>query len=1311
MISIPELGARIDEALAADRWRLRRQLREIEQARRAGRDCHRRLAQVAERLEASIATRMARRARVPHVRYDDQLPVAARRGEIAQAIREHQVTIVCGDTGSGKSTQLPKICLELGRGLEGLIGHTQPRRIAARSVAARIAEELGSPLGQEVGYKVRFTDVTNPRTYVKVMTDGVLLAESHHDRFLNQYDTIIIDEAHERSLNIDFLLGYLKRLLPSRPDLKLIVTSATIDAERFARHFEPVTGKTPVIMVSGRTWPVEVRYRPPEAEGPGEEPDTERAVLAAVDELAAVGEGDILVFMAVEQDIHAVAKALRGHTIRGGSGRRGAEVLPLYARLSTAEQNRVFQPHTGRRIVIATNVAESSLTVPGIRYVIDTGTARISRYAARSKVERLPIEPISQASADQRKGRCGRLGPGVCIRLYSEEDYQRRERYTSPEILRSDLAAVVLQAKMMRLGELDEFPFLDPPRHEAVRDAYRTLDELGAIDAGERLTELGRKLGSLPVSPRTGRIILAAEAEGCLHEMLIIAAALEIHDPRERPTDQREAADAAHARTTDEQSDFISYLKLWDFYHELKSQLSRGQLRKACRGHFLSYNRLREWAEIHRQLLKVCAQAGLQPGPRRNDHERIHRALLPGFLSSIALRGEQGDYTVAGGQKALLWPGAAAYARRPKWVLAGEVVETSRRYLRTVARINPGWIEPLAGHLVKRIHRDPYWDPTIGSAMVVESVSLFGLPIVRARRVRLAVVDPAHAREMFIERALVRGDYQTRASFLAHNSRLLADLENWQRKLRQAGLVRSEHARFRFYDRRLPAEVVDAATFERWLRGAERQQPGLLCMTRKDLLAKHINADAADGFAADFNDDRYPDALSMRHMRLPLDYSFEPGSEHDGLTLTVPKEGFHQLDARRLDWLVPGMLEEKLVAMIKSLPKSLRRGFVPAPDTARKVLGELAFAESSLPTALAQVLTRLGGESIPPEAFRVGRLPDYLRMRIRVVDATGRTIAVGRDLPTVRRQLRADTLPAPAEADDARFNRTGLTDWDFGELPEEVVVRRGGMSLAGYPSLVDRGAGVSLRLAPSPDTAAHETRRGVRRLLVLACGADVAPHLEWWPGWKRLLALGAPLGDEAHWRGQLTELIVERACLADRPLPRDRAAYDELLSVGRERIGLAAQDALPLASLLCEATLQTRDALAKLSNPRLSYAAGDIEQQLAHLAPPDFLTSTPWQWLQCYPRYFRAIQLRIERLLTGGSARDRQLFEEIDPRWHAYLALARQEQDEGHFRPALARYRWLLEELRVSLFAQQLGTVESVSAKRLDQEWEKLAGH
>ena len=875
-----QLEKEIGRAMRADRYRFQRELRTLDEPEKDGKPPDGRLTRLADAVRRSVALREARRRSVPPIRYDDDLPVSARRSEIAEAIRDNQVVVICGETGSGKSTQLPKICLELGRGIEGLIGHTQPRRIAARSVAARIADELASPLGRDVGFKVRFAEALSPQTYVKLMTDGILLAETQSDAFLDQYDTIILDEAHERSLNIDFLIGYLKRLLPKRRDLKLIVTSATIDAARFAAHFATPHGPAPVVEVSGRTYPVEVRWRPPLADEEGDEPDLQQAVLAAVAEVAGIDQGDILIFMPTERHIHETVKSLRGRPLPGDRSGRLPEILPLYGRLSMREQQRVFQPGGKRRVVIATNVAESSLTVPRIRYVIDPGTARISRYSPRSKTQRLPIEPISRASADQRKGRCGRIGPGICVRLFGEEDYAACDAYTPPEIQRSNLATVILQTKALRLGPIERFPFLDPPKPEAVNDGYRTLVELGAIDAKGELTEVGRQLSRLPIDPRFGRMILAAADEGCLHEVLIIAAALAVQDPRERPLDKQEAADASHTLRADEQSDFVAYLKLWDFYHKLKSELSRGQLRKACRQNFLSFNRMREWLDVHRELMELVRQSGLlspfgrgtaglpspfgrgaggegihaaegpHPNPLpegegtrsahrvkqgrtdRRQYDNMHRAILTGLLSSLANRGDGYEYTVAGGGKAVLWPGSGVFRQKPKWIVAAEVVETTRRYLRTCGQIDPRWIERIAAHLVRRTYHGVHWAPAHASAMALEKVTLFGLTIVAGRRIAYGPIDPAMSRHLMIEQGLVEGHIEPKPAFLVKNQELAEELERLQAKLRRRDLLVPDFSRYEFYDRRVPADVYDGATLATWLKTS----PHALTMGRSDLL-------------------------------------------------------------------------------------------------------------------------------------------------------------------------------------------------------------------------------------------------------------------------------------------------------------------------------------------------------------------------------------------------------------------------------------------------------------------------------------------
>jgi ATP-dependent helicase HrpA len=1359
-----QLEQEIGRAMRADRHRFRRQLREL------GQSGDSRLARLVETVRRSVALRESRRRGVPPIRYDEELPVSAKRDEIGGAIRDNQVVVICGETGSGKSTQLPKICLELGRGIEGLIGHTQPRRIAARGVAARIADELASSLGRDVGFKVRFAEALSPQTYVKLMTDGILLAETQGDPFLDQYDTIILDEAHERSLNIDFLIGYLKRLLPKRRDLKVIITSATIDAARFSAHFATPHGPAPVIQVSGRTYPVEIRWCPPLADEDGGEPDLQDAIMAAVEEVAAIDRGDILIFMPTERHIHETAKTLRGRPLPRDPTGRETEILPLYGRLSMREQQRVFDPGTKRRIVIATNVAESSLTVPRIRYVIDPGTARISRYSPRSKTQRLPIEPVSRASADQRKGRCGRIGPGICVRLFSEQDYLARDAYTVPEIQRTNLAAVILQTKALQLGPIERFPFLDPPKPEAVRAGYQTLVELGALDAKGELTEIGRQLSRLPIDPRFGRMILAAAEEGCLHEVLIIAAALAVQDPRERPLDKQEAADACHAALADDRSDFISYLKIWDFYHKLKSELSRNQLQKACRQNFLSSNRMREWLDVHRELMELVAQAGLvvqpsrlagadkmstfqgrageTPAPQirrvkrgqtdRQQYDNIHHAILTGLLSSLALRGDGYEYTVAGGGKAHLWPGSGVFKQKPKWVVAAELVETTRRYLRTCGQIDPRWIERIAGHLVKRTYHGVHWAPAHSSAMALEKVTLFGLTIVGGRRIHYGPIDPAMSRHLLIEQGLVEGHIEPKPAFLVRNQELIEETERLQAKLRRRDLLVPDFARYEFYDRRVPADVYDGPTLAKWLKG----DPHALNMSKADLLREGLG---------DLHEEQFPETLSVEHLKLPLDYQYDPGSQHDGVTLDVPIEALNQVAPEPLDWLVPGMIEEKVLALIRSLPKSLRTRFVPAPETASRVVPMLRFGEGDIHAAVAAALGQLGGVSIPPDAFQDDRLPAELRMNVRVTDAEGRQLAAGRDLDAIRRELGSQAVESFSRVDDPRWNRDGLMDWDFDELPAEIELPRGRLSIKAYPALADRDDSVSLQLVDSLPRAEYETHFGVRRLCFLAARRELAAQVDWLPNLDKMELYAATLPG-FNLRGQLTELLADRAMLADQPLPRTKDDYGRLLSAGRERIAWAVQDLVALVRPIFESYHQASFALEQLCNrtppkppaaslpalvigdasrrrshekkvdirrqkpaaaeesapaPRWQYAVDDVRDQIAHLMDPRTFSKTPWDWLRQYPRYFRAICARLEAL-PAGIPRDLEKYQDFRPRWQLYLEQARYQESQAVVDPELLHLRWMLEEYRVSLFAQKLGTVISVSPKRLDQLWAKL---
>ncbi len=1038
--------------------------------------------------EARIARR---RASVPAISYPPQLPVSERRDDLLAAIRDNQVVVVAGETGSGKTTQLPKICLELGRGVEGMIAHTQPRRLAARTVAERIAHELGVPLGEAVGYAVRFSDRSGPNTLVRLLTDGLLLAEIRRDRSLRRYDTIIVDEAHERSLNIDFLLGYLARILPRRPDLKLVITSATIDPARFSRHF----GGAPVVEVSGRTYPVEVRYRPL-ADPDDPERDQTDAIGDAVEELLRErGSGDVLVFLSGEREIRDTAEAL--------SGRLPADVdiLPLYARLSTREQQRVFRPHGGRRVVLATNVAETSLTVPGIRYVVDPGTARISRYSARLKVQRLPIEPISQASAEQRKGRCGRTSDGICVRLYDEEELAERPRFTDPEILRTSLAAVILQMAAAGLGDIEDFPFLDPPDRRQVRDGIRLLQELAALDSDERLTPLGRRLAQLPVDPRLGRMVLEADRLGCAGEVIVIAAALSIQDPRERPAEKREAADQAHARFADQQSDFLSYVNLWSYLREQQLALSGNQFRKRCHAEFLHHLRVREWQDLVGQLRQAAKGVGITLAQAPAEPEAIHVALLAGLLSHLGLRDPaRREYQGARGARFALFPGSALARKQPSWVMVAELVETSRLWGRTAARIDPRWVEPLAEHLIKRTYEEPHWERKRASVVATERATLYGLPIVEGRKVAYGGIDPELSRSLFIRRALVEGDWETRHAFFAANRRLLDEVEELEHRARRRDIVVSDHVLYDLYDARIPAEVVSGAHFDRWWKQERLRRPAQLDFTRADLVSDA--ADALDRRAL-------PEAWRQGELTMRLSYVFDPGSERDGVTVHVPLKLLPQLEPVGFDWLVPALRPELVTALIRSLPKDLRRPLVPVPELAAAVLERLEPRSEPLLDALARELERLRGVRIPRAAFDVARLPPHLRIRFRVEDERGALVAEGEDLDALREQARP-RLREELAAAAAPLEHHGLRAWTIGTLPQVVALPGTGQAVRGYPALVDEGQTVGVRVLETPEAQRRAMHAGTRKLIALDVPSPIR-HVQGRLGNAAQLALaGAP---------------------------------------------------------------------------------------------------------------------------------------------------------------------------------------------------------
>ena len=1233
-----------------------------------------------------------RRANLPQPRYPEELPVVAKREEIARAIDAHQVVIVCGETGSGKTTQLPKICLELGRGVAGMIGHTQPRRIAARTVAARIASELTSPLGHAVGYKVRFSDRVSPETYLKVMTDGILLAETQSDRQLRAYDTIIIDEAHERSLNIDFLIGYVRQLLPQRPDLKLIVTSATIDAERFSRHF----GDAPVIEVSGRLYPVEMRYRPLAGRGErDDEQDMVQATLDAVDELArAPGGGDVLVFLPGEREIRETADALRQHHPKG------AEILPLYARLSFEEQERVFRPGGARRIVLATNVAETSLTVPGIRFVVDTGLVRINRYGYRNKVEQLQVEPVSQASANQRAGRCGRVAAGICIRLYSGEDYDARPQYTDPEILRSSLASVILRMKALGLGDVERFPFLDPPAPRMIADGYQLLAELGAVDDSYALTPLGRRLARFQIDPRVARMILAAEHEQCLAEMLVIAAVLEVNDPRERPFERADAADRAHARFHDEQSDFLVLLKVWHHFQEaIEHRKSNRKLALELREQFLSQRRLREWRDVHHQLAALVAQMGMRANEKPATDEQVHRALIAGLLGNIGCKGEEaGEYLGARGVRFAIFPGSGLRKKQPRWVVAAELVETTRLYARCVARIEPEWVEAAAGELVKRHYFDPHWQRERAMVSAYERVTLYGLTLVPRRRVNYGPINPKEAREVFIRRALVAGEFDTRAPFFEHNRRLVKEIEALEHKARRRDVLVNEEVIFNFYDGIVALDLVNGAGFERWRAEAEHANPRLLYLTREYLM-RHA--------AAEITEAQFPERLRAGDVDLKLGYRFEPGHPLDGVTVTVPLELLNRLEPAHFEWLVPGLVREKIAHLFKALPKQLRRHLVPVPQHVTAFLEEQDSGESRprLAAALGRYVQRAAGAPVAADVWDDVEPPPHLCMNFRVVDEVGRELATGRDLAALKTQL-GQAASLTFSADEPGIEKTGIRVWDFGDLPAEISFTRGGRRLTGYPALADEGESVAIRLFDTRPAADAAMRAGVRRMIWLSLKEQMRQREKTLPGFTQAALALRTLASADDLREDLLTAIADRAFIGEDELPRTAKAFEALRARARTRLPAVADGGCRLFGTVAEEypRAQQRLAGAGKTAPR---PVADVRAQLARLVFKGFMAATPWERLQDLPRYLKAMQARLDKY-AKDSERDERHASHIGELWSRYEERAAKLRRAHESDPRLEDFRWRIEELRVSLFAQELRTPYPVSFKRLDKLWQSI---
>ncbi len=1273
---------------------LRRRLRAILARRDQGKAFDQDLAKLIRAVADSKALLQRRREALPKPEFPAQLPISQRWEEIAGAIQKHQVIVLCGETGSGKSTQLPKICLALGRGVAGRIGHTQPRRIAARSLASRVSQELGTEPGTAVGYKVRFHDRVQAATHVKLMTDGILLAEIQQDRFLDEYDTLIIDEAHERSLNIDFLLGYLQQLLPRRPDLKLIITSATIDPQRFSRHF----ADAPVIEVSGRTYPVDVRYRPPEDESLGERDETlQQAIVAAVDELGREGRGDILVFLSGEREIRETAETLRKHRLPA------TEVLPLFARLGPEEQARIFQSHGARRIVLATNVAETSLTVPGIRYVIDAGFARISRYSHRSKVQRLPVERISRASADQRKGRCGRVADGICIRLYSEDSFESRREFTEPEILRTSLAAVILQMKVLGFGEIERFPFVEPPDSRLISDGYRLLGELGAVDEQRQVTPLGRQLARLPVDPRIGRMLLAAARSNCLNEVLVIAAALSVQDPRERPLEKQQAADEIHASFNHEQSDFLGFCNLWRFLEEQRRHLSRNQFRKLCQRHFLSWNRVLEWHDTQHQLRGLLHEQGHKENTGEADYDSIHQALLSGLLSHIGLKDERREYQGARGGRFWIHPGSAQFEAAPKWIMAAERVQTTKDYGRIVARIQPEWIERAGAHLIKRGYSEPHWQSKRGQVAAYESISLYGLVIIPRRRVNYGPINPAESREVFIRSALLERDFETRAPFYRHNRELIEYVEHLEAKSRRRDILVDDEAILAFYQQRIPPGIYSGPALEKWLRKAEKTQPKLLHMQISDVMRQGSSEVAHSAF---------PDALQVGGAELPLEYHFDPGHGEDGVTLMVPLALINQVPVERCEWLVPGLLQELLIALLRGLPKQMRKSFVPIPDTAQGLMKRLQPSDRPLIQGLGQALKELTGVHVPEDAWDLSAVPKHLRMRFRIVDEQGRELDGGRDFTELRHKYGGKARRQFAQLPGSGLEREGITRWDFGELPETVILERGGIRMQGHPALVDRSEHVDLRVLDSAEAAARANRAGLRRLLTLNMPQDIRYLRKNLPGLNamRLQYAKAPhrSGNESgDIVSELVALILDRAFFLDRPRIDSAEAFEQRIAECKGDLMSMAAEVCKLAGSILAAYQRLRKQVDGLNQINWLPSVQDIKAQMEGLLYKGFLADTPYDHLQDYPRYLQALETRVQRLPTGAR-RDRQRLQEMTELNRDWQSRSTSAQEAGREDPRLHEIRWMLEELRISLFAQPQPTAYPISVKRIGKRWKEL---
>ena len=1300
---IQTLNRSLPGCLSKDRFAFQRALQKIKSRKKQGKPFDRDLARLVESVATSTEAVATRKRNKPKIEYP-ALPVSDRRDEIIEAIKQNQVVIIAGETGSGKTTQIPKMCIEAGLGCTGLIGHTQPRRLAARSVSQRIADELKTPLGEQVGFKIRFQDKVSENSYIKLMTDGILLAEIAHDRFLNQYDVIIIDEAHERSLNIDFLLGYLKQLLAKRKDLKVIITSATIDHWRFSAFFDDA----PVLEVSGRTYPVELVYQPlgEEAQEEDDSPNDEEAslesgILQAVRNILRLERehpnpsrpGDVLVFLSGEREIRQVADRLRKQ------GPKQFDILPLYSRLSNNEQNRIFQSHSGRRIVLSTNVAETSITVPNIGYVIDSGLARISRYSFRTKVQRLPIEAISQASANQRAGRCGRVAEGVCIRLYSEEAFLNRPEYTEPEIQRTNLASVILQMQGLKLGDMASFPFVDPPDQRLINDGYRLLDELSAVDEKRQISALGKQLLTFPVDPRIARMLLAARDHHCLQEMLIIASGMSVQEPWQRPYDRQGAADESLKRFQHEESDFLTYCAIWQQVEQHKTELTNNRFRRWLQGRFLSYLRIREWQDVYRQLKQACHGLGWGENTEPASYEAVHKSVLAGLLSHVAMKDEKKGYLGARNRNLVLFPGSGITQKKPKWITCAEIVETQKVYGRTAARIEPEWVEQVGQHALKKSYFEPHWEKKRASAVAYEQTSLFGLVITPRKKVNYTTIDPQISRQLFIQHALVNQEYETRAPFFRYNKELIESLEYEESKSRRRDILVDDETIYGLFDRVLPAQVLNGKSFESWRKQAEKENPKILFLNKQDLLLNPDDSASAWEF---------PDQVELEGGKLKIDYLFEPGKKQDGLNIEVPVTLINQVDEEKLEWLVPGLEKEKCVAMIKSLPKPLRKHFVPAPDFADAFLNSNPDRQRSLKNQFAQFLRAKKNVDIHPESWLDSSLPLHLLANLKVLDNKGKILSQGRDIRQIKLSLQGEFQASLKQLTSTEHSDAVYDHWGFDSIPEIMEVKQGNALVKAYPALVDKKNGVSLQLFDTEFAAQQAGEQGLLRLCMLVVPQQVRYLKKQHSLPEKVAIKYSPFGDQKSLSQGMVEKAFYHAFVANQPSVHTQAQFNQRLQKGKAELVNAASAIQQLVEEILTLHHELIALLANDKSPAKLKAKADIKQQLAQLFPSDWITQIPYHAMKNYPRYLRGILMRWQRL-QGKIGRDQQASQELAELWQQYLQRKQKHEKEGVLDKALEEWRWALEEYRISLFAQGQKTAYPVSYKRLQQMWQSVA--